>query len=663
MFKALAGFRGRRGVALGDLIASGDAANAARRWTDAAEAYRRALELDPSLAPIWVQFGHALKEQGDIQGAISAYSRAAAIAPADFDPHFQLGHALKSAGDTAGAIAAFRHASTIDPAHGETRQEIDVLSALESVPMSLADASFDIAARSNSLQGRLERVTEDAVVGWVWDRARPGATIAVDLLLDGAPVATTLASRFRRDLLAAGIGTGAHGFAFPLADLPLGPTGGRAAAVHVPLAEGYWLLGSLIMPGARVGAAPPPLGTAAAKGASATRRKHSEAEMREALAAAREAEQQRDYAQAASILDTALAAAPNEFDLLFLRARIAMAQDDVAAAEKWARAALLWRRDHPRPTVILARVAMATGRLEEAVDLWARIPPGDEAYRERLIKRGRTLQVLGRAAEALGEFALAKRLNVQDRDALRGLAETTESLGALELALARWRAVVGSVPQDAAAQERVRDLTQRLAAPKAALGSPLRGASLLHWRGSVTGQVAGGSVEPAPGVILRAGRGGVLHYAATMAERHRPGDLPSYGLWLAAEGAGAEIAFALRPDAAAQLAQGVEMTMLIEGLDGSVGPWLLTIGGTRLAAGQIEQRAVLARFLLRLDEAGLASLSTGSLSLNVELRASARLRLHPPRPLRLVAAAPPRREAAEDRVAAAGLSALQAAMA
>jgi tetratricopeptide (TPR) repeat protein len=662
MFKALANFRGRRGVALGDLIASGDAANAARRWAEASEAYRKALELDPSLASIWVQFGHALKEQGDIQGAIAAYARAASMAPAEFDPPFQLGHVLKSVGDTAGATAAFRRASALDPTHAEVKREIDGLSAPGAAPAE--EIPGDAPAGRHALQGRLERVTDDAVVGWAWDRARPGATVTVELLLDGVPVATTLASRFRRDLLAAGIGTGAHGFAFPLAELPPGPTAGRAAAVHVAAAEGHWLLGSLTMPGPRAAAAATSANAAApAKRVSVGRRPLSEAEIRQAVAAAREAERQRDHARAASVLDAALDAAPKEFDLLFLRARIAMAEDDFAAAERWARAALLRRRDHPRPTVILARVAMATGRLDEAVDLWARVPPGDEAYRERLIKRGRALQALGRAAEALTEFALAKRLNDQDRDAWRGLAETTESLGALQLALARWRVVTGLVPQDAAAQERVRDLTQRLAVPKAALGSPLRGASLLHWRGSMTGRVDGGSVEPAPGVILRAGRGGVLHYAATIAERHRPGDLPSYGLWLAAEGAGAAIAFALRPDAAAQLAQGLEMAMAIEGLDGSPVPWLLTLGGTQLAAGRLQPRAVLTRFPLRLDEAGLAALSAGGLALTVSVAEPARLRLHPPRPLRLVAVARPDGDAAEDRVAAAGLSALRAVMA
>lgn len=131
MLRKFAAFRKSREVGVGDLIVAGDAANASRQWSVAADAYRRALELDPSLSPIWVQFGHALKEQGDIQGAIGAYARATDIAHTEFDPHFQLAHGLKLAGDNSAALAAFRRAAAINPAHRETVSEIAQLSSVE----------------------------------------------------------------------------------------------------------------------------------------------------------------------------------------------------------------------------------------------------------------------------------------------------------------------------------------------------------------------------------------------------------------------------------------------------------------------------------------------------------------------------------------------------
>ena len=59
----------------------GDAARSRRDWPAAAQAYRAAVDADSGLGHIWVQLGHALKEQGDLAGAIEAYGDAAARRP------------------------------------------------------------------------------------------------------------------------------------------------------------------------------------------------------------------------------------------------------------------------------------------------------------------------------------------------------------------------------------------------------------------------------------------------------------------------------------------------------------------------------------------------------------------------------------------------------
>ena len=85
-----------------------------RRWPEAVVAYGRILKEYPKLAPIWVQFGHAQKEAGDIPGAETAYRRALALDPANADCLVQLGHALKLQGQREAAIAAYAAALQVD---------------------------------------------------------------------------------------------------------------------------------------------------------------------------------------------------------------------------------------------------------------------------------------------------------------------------------------------------------------------------------------------------------------------------------------------------------------------------------------------------------------------------------------------------------------------
>lgn len=62
------------------------------------------------------------------------------------------------------------------------------------------------------IQGDLNVRRTGAIDGWCWDTARPGARLAVELLVDGAVVATVAADAARRDLQRRGIGDGRHAF-------------------------------------------------------------------------------------------------------------------------------------------------------------------------------------------------------------------------------------------------------------------------------------------------------------------------------------------------------------------------------------------------------------------------------------------------------------------
>jgi tetratricopeptide (TPR) repeat protein len=91
-------------------IARGNAARDARGWSAAARCYRKALKLQPDLAPIWVQYGHALKESGQPSDAEAAYRRALALAPNNADTHLQLGHLKKLQGEISSAAESYAEA-------------------------------------------------------------------------------------------------------------------------------------------------------------------------------------------------------------------------------------------------------------------------------------------------------------------------------------------------------------------------------------------------------------------------------------------------------------------------------------------------------------------------------------------------------------------------
>jgi tetratricopeptide (TPR) repeat protein len=80
------------------IITRADRARDSGEWQRAAGLYGIALERTPNNPPIWVQYGHALKESGRRAEAENAYRTAIAYAPADADAHMQLGHVLKLQG-------------------------------------------------------------------------------------------------------------------------------------------------------------------------------------------------------------------------------------------------------------------------------------------------------------------------------------------------------------------------------------------------------------------------------------------------------------------------------------------------------------------------------------------------------------------------------------
>lgn len=109
------------------LAAEADAARDRRDWAAAARLYRASLDADPAPAGLWVQFGHALKESGELDDAGRAYDAALLRAPDVADTHLQLGHLRKRQDRRDEAVAAYARAVTHDPHHPDALDELRAL--------------------------------------------------------------------------------------------------------------------------------------------------------------------------------------------------------------------------------------------------------------------------------------------------------------------------------------------------------------------------------------------------------------------------------------------------------------------------------------------------------------------------------------------------------
>jgi len=87
-----------------------------------------------------------------------------------------------------------------------------------------------VKAPPSVVEGRLEGVVDGRVLGWAWSPGSPAERIWVSVFVDDEPVGLVAADLERPDLLAAGLGDGAHGFAV---ELPAELRDGKERAVRV----------------------------------------------------------------------------------------------------------------------------------------------------------------------------------------------------------------------------------------------------------------------------------------------------------------------------------------------------------------------------------------------------------------------------------------------
>lgn len=108
------------------LLGDADRARDSGEWMKAAEHYREALSLLPDAAPIWVQYGHALRGSGHLAEAEAAYRRSLELNASVADTHLQLAQTLTLQGRREEAVAACLRAIVLDPVLSHGAQELMV---------------------------------------------------------------------------------------------------------------------------------------------------------------------------------------------------------------------------------------------------------------------------------------------------------------------------------------------------------------------------------------------------------------------------------------------------------------------------------------------------------------------------------------------------------
>ena len=132
---------GRASNTAGAKILRAERAQEARRWELAARHYRDALADMPNVPEMWVQYGHALKESGNVVEAETAYRKSIDLDPNSADAHLQLGHALKLQGRIDEAVGAYFCSLALDPAPRHPRDELIALGwSVESIEQQLHGA-------------------------------------------------------------------------------------------------------------------------------------------------------------------------------------------------------------------------------------------------------------------------------------------------------------------------------------------------------------------------------------------------------------------------------------------------------------------------------------------------------------------------------------------
>ena len=91
---------------------------------------RKALEIQPDYPDAHINLGTALKENGDLNGAIASFHQALKLKPSYLEAHINLGNALHEQGDLIAGIECFENALKLKPSYPEAHWNLSLVQLL-----------------------------------------------------------------------------------------------------------------------------------------------------------------------------------------------------------------------------------------------------------------------------------------------------------------------------------------------------------------------------------------------------------------------------------------------------------------------------------------------------------------------------------------------------
>ena len=112
-----------------------------KKYGDAEDMLKRALEINANNPMIHFDFGYLLGQQGKDKEAISAYFRATQLDPNFIAAFYNLAIAYKKVNDSRNALTAFQRVLQLDPDHAESLFEVGMIHR-QNRNMRLAGGAF-----------------------------------------------------------------------------------------------------------------------------------------------------------------------------------------------------------------------------------------------------------------------------------------------------------------------------------------------------------------------------------------------------------------------------------------------------------------------------------------------------------------------------------------
>jgi len=96
--------------------------------------------------------------------------------------------------------------------------------------VAIAEVEPTDRSAAASITGYVDAISGNRIFGWAWDPQRPTARVAIRFMMEGGDITALIADQRREDLVANGVGDGAHAFEATLPD-GVSPEGVQVLAV------------------------------------------------------------------------------------------------------------------------------------------------------------------------------------------------------------------------------------------------------------------------------------------------------------------------------------------------------------------------------------------------------------------------------------------------